>query len=156
MFAWRLCAPPLCASQIELAGERLAPLQEKRVLEHLEIASDLSPQIFTMTKTKSDSTSRWMLTGMGIALGIGVFLSPFASKNPDGLDRVAIDLKFEDKAVAEAPAHKLPFYAVFDEYALRGVPEAVATPLAGLVGTLATFGIAWGIGKICVRKPHRS
>lgn len=93
----------------------------------------------------------FMLTGLGVALGIGVLLSPFASKYPDGLDRVAEDLKFSDRAVAEAPAKKLPFYAVFDEYALRGVPEAVATPLAGLVGTLATFGLAWGMGKVFVR-----
>jgi cobalt/nickel transport protein len=45
----------------------------------------------------------------------------------------------------------LPFAQVFDEYAVKGVPEAVATPIAGLVGTLATFGLAWGIGKLVVR-----
>jgi cobalt/nickel transport protein len=93
----------------------------------------------------------WVFTGLGIALGIGVFLSPFASKNPDGLDRVAIDLKFEGKAAAEHPAKRLPFYAIFDEYALRGVPKDVATPLAGLIGTLSTFGLAWGMGKLFVR-----
>ncbi|HEY9633899.1 MAG TPA: PDGLE domain-containing protein [Coleofasciculaceae cyanobacterium] len=92
-----------------------------------------------------------IITGLGIALLIAVFLSPFASKDPDGLDRVSQDLKFEDKAAKEAPAHKLPFYGVFEEYALRGVPEAIATPLAGLVGTLATFGLAWGIGKLVIR-----
>jgi len=42
---------------------------------------------------------------------------------PDGLDRVSQDLKFQDRAVEDAPAKKLPFYAVFEEYALRGVPE---------------------------------
>ena len=31
------------------------------------------------------------------------------------------------------------------------MPEAIATPLAGLAGTLATFGLAWGIGKLAVR-----
>jgi cobalt/nickel transport protein len=110
---------------------------------------------------KSPVSSRkdrvFILTGLGVALGIGVLLSPFASKHPDGLDRVAEDLKFSHRAVAEAPAKKLPFFAVFDEYALRGVPEAVATPLAGLVGTLATFGLAWGMGKVLVRpKPTAS
>src|SRR3712207_5085153 len=93
----------------------------------------------------------FIIAGLGIALEIAVFVSPFASKEPDGLDRVSQDLKFEDKAVEDAPAKKLPFYAVFEEYALRGVPEAIATPLAGLVGTLATFGLAWGIGKLVVR-----
>ncbi|HEY9708862.1 MAG TPA: PDGLE domain-containing protein [Oculatellaceae cyanobacterium] len=92
-----------------------------------------------------------ILTGLGISLLIAVFLSPFASQDPDGLDRVSQDLKFENKAVEDAPARKLPFSAVFDEYALKGVPEAIATPIAGLVGTLATFGLAWGIGKLVVR-----
>ena len=91
------------------------------------------------------------IAGLGVALIVAIFLSPFASQDPDGLDRVSQDLKFEDKALEDAPASKLPFYAVFDEYALRGVPEGIATPLAGLVGTLATFGLAWGIGKLVIR-----
>jgi len=93
-----------------------------------------------------------IVTGLGLALLIAVFLSPFASKAPDGLDRVSKDLKFDHKEVEDKPAHKLPFYAAFDEYALRGVPEAIATPLAGLFGTLITFGLAWGIGKLVVPK----
>lgn len=104
----------------------------------------------------SDSFSRsrnraLVITGLGIALLIAIFLSPFASKDPDGLDRVSEDLKFNDKALEETPAKKLPFSAVFDEYAVKGVPEGIATPLAGLAGTLATFGLAWGIGKLVVK-----
>lgn len=92
----------------------------------------------------------FVLSGLGIALLISVFLSPFASKSPDGLDRVSRDQGFEKKA-EEPVAKKLPFYLVFEEYALRGVPEPIATPIAGLVGTLAAFGLAWGIGKLVVR-----
>lgn len=104
----------------------------------------------------SDSFSRsrnraLVLTGLGIALLIAIFLSPFASKDPDGLDRVSEDLKFNDKALEETPAKKLPFSVVFDEYAVKGVPEGIATPLAGLAGTLATFALAWGIGKLVVK-----
>ena len=84
----------------------------------------------------------FLLTGLGIALLIAVLLSPFASSDPDGLERVSQDLQFDHQAIEEAPAQKLPFYRVFEEYALRGVPERIATPLAGLVGTLATFGLA--------------
>ncbi|XGV98954.1 MAG: PDGLE domain-containing protein [Leptolyngbya sp. BL-A-14] len=98
----------------------------------------------------------FVISGLGIALLIAIFLSPFASKNPDGLDRVAKDLKFGDKELQAKPAHQLPFYAVFDEYAVRGMPEQVATPLAGLAGTLATFGLAWGVGKLLVRKTGKS
>ncbi|WP_009632166.1 PDGLE domain-containing protein [Synechocystis sp. PCC 7509] len=91
------------------------------------------------------------IAGLGVALLIAIFLSPLASQNPDGLDRVAQDLKFEDKALEDTLARKTPFAQIFDEYAFIGVPESVATPIAGLVGTLAVFGLAWGIGKIAVR-----
>ncbi len=93
----------------------------------------------------------FIVSGLGISLLIAVFLSPFASQDPDGLDRVSQDQGFDNKAVEEPIAHRLPFYQVFDEYALRGVPEQIATPIAGLVGTLVTFGLAWGIGKLAVR-----
>ena len=98
-----------------------------------------------------DRNRAFIIAGLGVALLIAVVLSPFASSNPDGLDRVSQDLKFGHKASKDAPAHKLPFAQVFNEYALKGVPEAVATPLAGLVGTLATFGLALAIGKLVVR-----
>lgn len=101
-----------------------------------------------------------IVTGLGLALLVAIFLSPFASQSPDGLDRVAKDQGFDKKEQEETPAKKLPFYAVFDSYALRFIPEygkaggisnKVATSLAGVAGTLATFGLAWGIGKLAVR-----
>ncbi|MEH2261312.1 PDGLE domain-containing protein [Nostoc sp.] len=105
-----------------------------------------------MSSNLSRSRNRaFVIAGLGIALLIAIFLSPLASKNPDGLDRVSKDLKFDSKELGEKPAQKLPFYGIFNEYALRGVPEAIATPLAGLIGTLTTFGLAWGIGKLVIR-----
>src|ERR671932_721162 len=105
-----------------------------------------------MSENLSPSRNRaFFIAGLGVALLIAVFLSPFASKNPDGLDRVSQYFKFDHKAAKDTPARKLPFAQLFNEYALKGVPEAVATPLAGLAGTLATFGLAWGIGKLVVR-----
>jgi cobalt/nickel transport protein len=98
------------------------------------------------------NNSIFVITGLGAALGIALFLSPFASQNPDGLDRVSQDLKFESKADEAKLASKLPFASLFDEYAVRGVPEKVATPLAGLVGTVACFGMAWGLGKLSIRR----
>jgi cobalt/nickel transport protein len=95
----------------------------------------------------------FIISGLGIALLIAVLLSPFASQQPDGLDRVAQDQGFEQKAAESPIAKQLPFAAIFEEYSLRNVPEAVATPLAGLVGTLVTFGLAWGVGKVAVKNP---
>ncbi|MEA5533239.1 PDGLE domain-containing protein [Crocosphaera sp. XPORK-15E] len=105
-----------------------------------------------MTDNLPNKRNRLLIvTGLGIALIIAIFVSPFASQNPDGLDRVSQDLEFDHKAVEDAPAQKLPFYHVFESYDLRGVPEGLARPLAGLVGTLVTFGIAWGAGKLLSR-----
>jgi cobalt/nickel transport protein len=105
------------------------------------------------------NTSRnraFLVTAFLIALAIAVFLSPFASSDPDGLDRVAEDLKFKHKEAAAAPAAQLPFAHLFDGYALQGVPAGIATPLAGFLGTLATFGLAWGIGKLTIPKSDSS
>jgi cobalt/nickel transport protein len=104
-----------------------------------------------MTRISQTRNRAFVLSGLGIALLVGVFVSPFASKNPDGLDRVSQDQGFDKKAAEEPVAKKLPFAQVFDEYAVKGVPEQVATPIAGLIGTLATFGLAWGAGKVLVK-----
>jgi cobalt/nickel transport protein len=110
-----------------------------------------------MSHKLSDSRNlAFAIVGLGISLLIAIFLSPFASPDPDGLDRVSQDLKFDHKAAEDAPAKKLPFAQIFDEYALKGVPEGIATPIAGLVGTLVTFGLALGIGKLVVKNSHSS
>lgn len=85
-----------------------------------------------------------VLIGLLIALAIGVFLSPFASKSPDGLDKTAEDLKFA--AVSEG---KEVVHSLIPDYAMPGVKnETLATSAAGLVGTLAVFGLAYGAGKM--------
>lgn len=94
----------------------------------------------------------FVLSGLGVALLIAVLLSPFASSHPDGLDRVSQDLKFDHRAAGDPPARKLPFAAVFNEYSLKGAPNGLATPLAGLIGTLVTFGLAWGAGKLLIKR----
>ncbi len=93
----------------------------------------------------------FFLSALGIALAIAALVSPFASPKPDGLNRVAEDLGFANREQPDPAAQKLPSAKVFDGYALKGVPENIATPLAGLAGVLATFGVAWGIGKLTIR-----
>ena len=91
-----------------------------------------------------------IFTGLGSALAIAIVLSPFASRNPDGLDRVSQDLQFEHKATENFLAERLPFRHWFEEYSLKGVPSAIATPLAGAIGTLTAFALAWGVGKLLI------
>lgn len=112
-----------------------------------------------MNNNISKRNSALIIAGLGSALLVAIFLSPFASQNPDGLDRVAKDHGFDKKELEESPAKKLPFYSVFDSYALKfipgydkeGMPKMISTAAAGALGTLATFGVAWGIGKLAVR-----
>jgi len=52
--------------------------------------------------------SQFFLIGLGCSLIIAVFLSPFASPDPDGLDRVAEDLQFSQKEDPNALGNQLP------------------------------------------------
>jgi hypothetical protein len=80
----------------------------------------------------------WWLAGLLLALGVAL-LSPLASPHPDGLERVAEDQGFLDRA-REAP------YEIIPDYVFPGIEnEAVATILAGLVGTLVVFGLGAGL-----------
>ncbi len=80
---------------------------------------------------------RWWILGLIIALAVTV-LSPLASPSPDGLERVAEDQGFIDRALD-------PFYEIIPDYILPGLPnENLATILAGMVGVLIVFGLAFG------------
>lgn len=77
--------------------------------------------------------------GIAIALGITLF-SPWASSDPDGLERVADDKGFIDEG-------NDPAYEVIADYAFPGIEnERVATVLAGVVGVVIVAGISLGAG----------
>ena len=80
---------------------------------------------------------KWWHIGLLICLAVAV-ISPLASSSPDGLEKVA-----EDKGFIEA-AEDAP-YQVIADYVFPGIEnEAVATIIAGLIGTLILFGIGYG------------
>jgi cobalt/nickel transport system permease protein len=101
---------------------------------------------------------RWgqtMIAGLAIALGVAVFLAPFACESPDGLEYVGQRIGFlPDEEHAPAP----PLPSPMADYQLRlpGLDHArVATAMAGLVGTLAVFGLGWGMARVLPRgKPE--
>ncbi|MFI5459580.1 MAG: energy-coupling factor ABC transporter permease [Isosphaerales bacterium] len=92
---------------------------------------------------------RWGLTlvgGLAVALAIAVFLAPFASQSPDGLEFVGEKLGFLSESSPPPPIR-----APIPEYRLpiAGVNHVkVATAAAGLVGTLVVFGVAWGMARV--------
>ncbi|MCC6580774.1 MAG: energy-coupling factor ABC transporter permease [Phycisphaeraceae bacterium] len=82
--------------------------------------------------------------GLIISLGLAIFVAPFACPWPDGLEKVAGTLGFEHFA-AEEPVVSSPI----PDYAMPGVSvEGVATALAGLVGTVFVFAMAWVLAKV--------
>jgi len=84
------------------------------------------------------------LIGLLIALAVAL-LSPLASPYVDGLERVAEDQGFLNRA-EDAP------YEVLPDYVFPGIQnEALATILAGLVGTLVVFGLVYGLARVVRR-----
>jgi len=84
---------------------------------------------------------KWWYGVLILALLLAI-LSPLASSSPDGLEKVAEDRGFIDIALA-------PIFHIFPDYVIPGVTnEAMATILAGLLGTLILFGIGFGLAKL--------
>lgn len=88
------------------------------------------------------------IAGLAIALAVAVFLAPFACQDPDGLEYVGERLKFLPDEAAAAPP---PLPSPMAEYQLKlpGLDNAsVATAMAGVLGTLAVFGLSWGMARL--------
>jgi hypothetical protein len=89
-------------------------------------------------------TRNWLLligAGLGIALFITLF-SPFASSDPDGLERVAEDKGFIEEA-------RGPSFEIIPDYTFPGVEnERLATILSGIVGVLVVAAIGLGVGLL--------
>jgi len=91
------------------------------------------------------SRREFLAFGLVIALGLAVFVSPYACSWPDGLDKVAQNLGFEVRA-------KPLIHSWMPDYRMPGIgSEGVATAIAGALGSLAMFGLAWVAGRLLVR-----
>lgn len=89
--------------------------------------------------------------GLVVALALAFFVSPSASGEPDGLNRVAIDNGFADTETDHA-LDDTPTAG----YEVRGVgDDRLSTGLAGLVGVAVTFAVAGGV-VLLVRRTRRS
>jgi len=88
---------------------------------------------------------KWWHVGLLTALGLAV-ISPLASPWPDGLEKVAEDKGFIDAALE-------PAFEVIPDYVFPGVGnKALATILAGLIGTLILFALSYGLGILLRRR----
>lgn len=83
----------------------------------------------------------FIVAGVLVGLGLAIFLSPFASSSPDGLEKVAADEGFDgtgrDSDLADSP---------LADYGVEGVEDdRIGTGVAGLIGTLVTLGLGTGL-----------
>lgn len=89
--------------------------------------------------------SGWLLLGIA-AFGMALFVAPFASPLPDGLEHVAEMLGFAERAPA---ATILP--APLPDYAVPGIDSpGAATAIAGAIGTAAALLLSWLIARALV------
>jgi cobalt/nickel transport system permease protein len=82
----------------------------------------------------------WIAAGLVIALALA-FVSPLADSAPDGLERVAADNRFIDKA-DDSP------FSILPDYTVPGLDhEVLTTILAGVIGVLIVAGVGAGVAR---------
>lgn len=91
------------------------------------------------------SSNRWVIVALAIAVLVVVGAALWASADPDGLERVAEDIGFIG-AGQDSP------FAVIADYVFPGLDGPMATILAGVIGIVVLFALAWGIGKLLARR----
>jgi len=86
--------------------------------------------------------------GLFIALCLAIFLSPFASSLPDGLERVA-----EDKGFLGLSDIQPLIISPIPDYLCPGMKnERISTALAGIIGVILIYGLGHGLGKFLRKK----
>lgn len=96
----------------------------------------------------------FLATGLGIALIVAAVVSGFASSEPDGLEKVAIEEGFDETAADHALAD-----SPLADYAVEGVDDGrVSTGLAGVIGVTitlaATLGLLYGVRRFRRERPE--
>lgn len=92
--------------------------------------------------------TRPILTGLLVFVGLALFVSPFACRWPDGLERVASVMGFETQT-QKSPVLPSPMA----DYKVPGVRSApLATILAGTAGAAAVFTGLWMTSRLSLRR----
>ena len=100
----------------------------------------------------SQRSRKEILIGLFISLLIVILITPFASSSPDGFERVAHDLNFSDRAEGqEMISSPLP------DYEIPGLKnKTLAGIVAGITGTLLTFGLMLLLSKLIIAPKKKS
>jgi cobalt/nickel transport system permease protein len=103
------------------------------------------PDLLNAEKAAAQGGSGWAIAGV-LFTALALVLSPFASTDPDGLERVATDLGFLKQGVS-AP------YKIIPDYTVPFIGDtALSTIVAGLVGALVVLGLILLIARSLRKK----
>jgi cobalt/nickel transport system permease protein len=99
------------------------------------------PDLLDGSKAVEAKGSAWIAAGLVIALAVA-FASPLASSSPDGLERVAEDKSFMEKA-EDAP------YTLLPDYTIPGIDNKTLTTIAaGVIGVLVVAGVGYIVARV--------
>lgn len=102
------------------------------------------PDLLGEGSASAQGSRGWILAGILIALGV-ILLSPLASVNPDGLNRVAMDMGFITNAHSGA--------GPFAGYTIQFLGKtAVSRIAAGAIGLVVVLALALFAGRALQRK----
>jgi cobalt/nickel transport system permease protein len=161
-----VAAAVVCAGQLALSGTvawsvALPAMAYVHMLIGVGEAIITTLVIATVTQTRPElledaiantapgRTREFVLYGLIVAVGLALFVSPFASKWPDGLDHVAGAFGFGHREI------HLMTSTPMNDYHLPGIQSPnLATALAGAIGTLAVFALGWAMARLLVPAPQ--
>lgn len=138
--AWQVAFPAM-------AGIHMVIALGEAVISTLVVAAvaKARPELLALSRETPARPRYTELTAYGllVSLGLVVFVAPFASGWPDGLEKVAAMLGFEHKAAA-TPLLAAPL----PNYTISGFGSAIpSTIVAGGVGTLVAFVVAYVLAR---------
>jgi cobalt/nickel transport system permease protein len=116
----------------------------------LEAIKAARPDLLDESPQAAQPGARFSTAALGVvsALGLVLFLSPFASTWPDGLESVGSTLGFSQRALeSQQSAH------LFSEYAFPGITSApLGTIIAGTMGVIVVALVGMVFAQITKRK----
>lgn len=155
------CAVELAASGVVALDTALAAMGSVHMLIGLgeavitmlivAVVVRARPELLANAAPDRPLARRRLAFGAAASIGLLVLVAPFASSLPDGLEHVAERFGFARLAAAAQPA-PLPDYTVGP---LADASPWLATALAGMIGALVAFAVAWLLAR-ALASPGRS
>ncbi len=103
------------------------------------------PELLAGEPPAAERWEHFAVLGTVVAAGLALFVAPFACSWPDGLEKVATSLGLASRTAGPL----LP--SPFTDYRVPGIGSArLATALAGAVGAVVAFGLAWLLSRALV------